>query len=66
MISLDITSELPVSFKNFKNVITIVVEFMRNEKSFAITILVFFFLLLFCPLAYLDQLPKVIVNELMN
>ena len=62
VISLDITSKLPVSFKNLKIVIiNILLEFMCNAESFAIAFLVFFFLLLSFPLAFLDQLPKVIL-----
>ena len=58
---MDITSKLPASFKNFKNnIITILVVFMCNTKSVAIVVLVFFFLLLSFPLAFLDQLPKVL------
>ena len=61
MISLGITSKLPVSLKNFENVIiTILVEFVCNAKSFAIAVLVFF-LLLFFPLAFLEELPKVLL-----
>ena len=57
MISLDVTSKLPASFKNVKNVIiTILVEFMCKAKSFAIAVLVFFHLLFSFPLAFLDQL----------
>ena len=59
---MDITSKLPVSFKNFKNfIITILGEFMCNTKSFAIAVLVFFFLLLSFPLAFFDQLPEVLL-----
>ena len=62
VISMYIAGKLPVSFKNFKNfVITILGEFMCNTKSFAIAILVFFFLLLSFPLAFLDQLPEVLL-----
>ena len=44
VISLDIASKLPVNFENFKNVIiTILVAFVCNAKSFAIAVLVFFF-----------------------
>ena len=55
---MGITSKLPVSLKNFENVIiSILVEFVCNAKSFAIAVLVSF-LLLFFPLAFLKELPK--------
>ena len=53
VISLRITSKLPASLKIFENVITILVNFVCNEKSFAIVLLVFFF--------SLDKLPKVLL-----
>ena len=43
VISLRITSKLPASLKIFENVITILVKFVSNAKSFAIVVLVFFF-----------------------
>ena len=44
VMSLDITSKLPASFKYFKNVIvTIFAGFPCNTKSFAIAVLVLFF-----------------------
>ena len=65
MISLGITSKLPVSLKNFENVIiTILGEFVCDAKSFAIAVLVFF-LLLFFPLAFFGETAKSSVNELL-
>ena len=66
VISLDITSKLPVSFKNFKHVIiTILGEFICNAKIFAIAILVFFFLLvLLAKSSFNELLPRKRENKI--
>ena len=66
VISLDITSTLPVSFKNFKHVIiTILEEFICNAKTFAIAILVFFFLLvLLAKSSFNELLPRKRENKI--
>ena len=64
--SLDTASKLPVYFESFKNVvITILVAFVCNAKSFAIAVLVCFFSTPFLSSRFFRRTTKSSYNELL-